>query len=165
MWNHTDTPFNIKIVTGVGGYFPPVHEMTRKLKSQNEECWTLSPQVKNTHSAKYLKWGCTRHRCFTGILFLVYYEEIQRELKRILIHKCRCNERLKAKAEGSTRLAYTGLRGGLKHLFCRWCFEDDNTSTVATKESEIFRRISWCECSWARSDWVCWVLCSQRWDS
>jgi hypothetical protein len=29
---------------------------------------------------------------------------------------CRCDERLKAKAEGATRLAYTGLHGGLEHL-------------------------------------------------
>jgi hypothetical protein len=41
---------------------------------------------------------------------------IKRELKRILIYECRCNERLKAKAEGSIRLTYTGLRGGLEHL-------------------------------------------------
>jgi hypothetical protein len=33
-----------------------------------------------------------------------------------LIYECRCDERLKAKAEGSTRLAYTGLRGVLGHL-------------------------------------------------
>ncbi len=31
------------------------------------------------------------------------------------IYECRCDERLKAKAVGSTRLAYTGLRGGLEH--------------------------------------------------
>ena len=47
---------------------------------------------------------------------VVYYEEIKRELKRIIIYECRCNERLKAKTEGSTRLTYTGLRGGLEHL-------------------------------------------------
>jgi hypothetical protein len=29
---------------------------------------------------------------------------------------CRCNERLKAKTEGSKLLAYTGLRGGRGHL-------------------------------------------------
>ena len=29
---------------------------------------------------------------------------------------CRCYERLKAKSEGATRLAYTGFRGGLEHL-------------------------------------------------
>ncbi len=35
---------------------------------------------------------------------------------RILIYECRCNERLKARDKGSTRLTYTGLRGGLEHL-------------------------------------------------
>ncbi len=30
------------------------------------------------------------------------------------MHESRCDERLKAKAEGSTRLAYTGLNGVLK---------------------------------------------------
>ena len=45
----------------------------------------------------------------------VYYEEIKREPKRILIYECR-NERLKSKDEGSTRLGYTGSRGGLEHL-------------------------------------------------
>ena len=44
-----------------------------------------------------------------------WFVEIKRELKRILIYECRCNERLKAKAEGSARLAYTGLLGGLEH--------------------------------------------------
>jgi len=29
------------------------------------------------------------------------------------MYEYRCDERLKDKAEGSTRLAYTGLRGGL----------------------------------------------------
>ena len=29
---------------------------------------------------------------------------------------CRCDERLKDKAEGSTRLPYTRLCGGLEHL-------------------------------------------------
>ena len=29
---------------------------------------------------------------------------------------CRCNERLKANTDGSTRLAYTGLRGQPEHL-------------------------------------------------
>jgi hypothetical protein len=30
--------------------------------------------------------------------------------------ECRCDERLKTKAEGSTRLAYSGIIGGLYHL-------------------------------------------------
>jgi hypothetical protein len=46
----------------------------------------------------------------------VYYEAIKRELNRRLIYECRCDERPKAKAERSTRLAYTGFRGGLEHL-------------------------------------------------
>ena len=47
---------------------------------------------------------------------VVYFETINRELKRRLIYECRCDERLKAKAEGSTLLTYTRLRGGLEHL-------------------------------------------------
>jgi hypothetical protein len=39
---------------------------------------------------------------------LVYYVEIKREPNRRLIN--RCDERLRAKADESTRLAYTGLR-------------------------------------------------------
>ena len=40
--------------------------------------------------------------CFwTTKFFFVYYEETKRELKRILIYECRCNERLKAKTERS----------------------------------------------------------------
>jgi hypothetical protein len=35
---------------------------------------------------------------------VVYYKETKRELKKIIICKCRCNERLKAKAEGSIRI-------------------------------------------------------------
>jgi hypothetical protein len=31
-------------------------------------------------------------------------------------YRCRCNERLKTKAEESTLLAYTGLLGELEHL-------------------------------------------------
>ena len=48
--------------------------------------------------------------------YFVYYEAIKRELNRRPMYEDRCDERLKAKAEGSTRLAYTGLRGGLEHL-------------------------------------------------
>jgi hypothetical protein len=44
-----------------------------------------------------------------------FYEEIKREQNRILIYEGRFDERLRAKAEESTRLAYTRLRGGLEH--------------------------------------------------
>ena len=38
---------------------------------------------------------------------IVYYESIKRELNKRLILECRCDARLKAKTEGSTRLGYT----------------------------------------------------------
>ncbi len=38
----------------------------------------------------------------------VYYESIKRELKRRPIYECQCDDRLKTKGEGSTRLTYTG---------------------------------------------------------
>ena len=47
---------------------------------------------------------------------VVYYESIKRELKRSPIYECRCDERLKTKAEESTRLAYTGFLGELENL-------------------------------------------------
>jgi hypothetical protein len=43
-------------------------------------------------------------------------KSIKRELKTRPICECRCDERLKTKAEESTRLAYTGLLGELEHL-------------------------------------------------
>ena len=46
----------------------------------------------------------------------VYYESIKRELKIRPIYECRCDERLKTKAEESTRLSYTGLLGELGEL-------------------------------------------------
>ncbi len=46
----------------------------------------------------------------------LYYEEIKRDLKRILIYECRCNERLKDEGEGSTRVTHTGFREALEHL-------------------------------------------------
>jgi hypothetical protein len=41
---------------------------------------------------------------------VVYCKETKRELHRRLLCECRCDERLKVKGEGSTRLTYTGLR-------------------------------------------------------
>jgi hypothetical protein len=52
----------------------------------------------------------------TRVKKIVYYEGIKWDLKRRPIYECRCDERLKTKVEGSTRLSYTGLLGGLEHL-------------------------------------------------
>ena len=37
---------------------------------------------------------------------------LNRDLNRRPMYEYRCDERLKGQAEGSTRLVYTGLRGG-----------------------------------------------------
>jgi hypothetical protein len=50
----------------------------------------------------------------------VYDEEIKRESKRRPIYECRCDERLKGKAEGPTRLGYTGLCGGPLSQLLSW---------------------------------------------
>ena len=42
----------------------------------------------------------------------------------------RCNERLKAKTEGSTGLIYTGFRGGLEHLKIETRFRDESFERV-----------------------------------
>jgi hypothetical protein len=60
----------------------------------------------------------------------VYYESIKRELNIRLMYECRCDERLRAKAEGSTRLAYTGLRGGLEHLTIETRLIDERFASV-----------------------------------
>ena len=41
---------------------------------------------------------------------------MKRDLKTRPIYNCRCDERLKTKAEESTRLTYTGLLEELEHL-------------------------------------------------
>ena len=46
----------------------------------------------------------------------LFIMKIKREVQRILVHECRCNESLKDKDETSTRLTYTGFRGGLDRI-------------------------------------------------
>jgi hypothetical protein len=68
---------------------------------------------------RILGWRCriSLSKFFEIQTFCVYYyESTKRELNRRLIYECRCDERLKTKTEGSTRLTYTGLCGGLEHL-------------------------------------------------
>jgi hypothetical protein len=45
----------------------------------------------------------------------------------------RCNERLKSKGEGSTRLAYTGLSGGLEHLKIETRLIDERFASVMSE--------------------------------
>ena len=46
------------------------------------------------------------------------------------MYECRCDARLRAKADGSTRLAYTVLRGGLEHLKIETRFIDERFESV-----------------------------------
>ena len=55
---------------------------------------------------------------------------IKRELNRRLTYECRCDERLKVKSEGSARLTYTGLCGGLEHLKIETSLIDERFESV-----------------------------------
>ena len=61
---------------------------------------------------------------------VVYYESMKRELKTRPIYECRCDERLKTKAEESTRLAYTGLFRELEHLKIKTRLIDEMFASV-----------------------------------
>jgi hypothetical protein len=60
----------------------------------------------------------------------VYYESMKRELKTRPLYECRYDERLKAKAEESTRLAYTMLLGELEYLKIETRLIDDMFASV-----------------------------------
>ena len=64
------------------------------------------------------------------IFTVVYYSSIKRELKTRPIYECRCDERLKTKAEESTRLAYTGLLVELEHLKIETTLIDEMFASV-----------------------------------
>ena len=64
----------------------------------------------------------------TGVV--VYYESRKRKLKTKLIYENRCDERLKTKAEESTRLPYTGLLGELEHLKIKTRLIDEMFTSV-----------------------------------
>ena len=46
------------------------------------------------------------------------------------MYEYRCDERLKAKVEGSTHLTYTGFRGGLEHLKIETRLIDEKFASV-----------------------------------
>jgi hypothetical protein len=90
---------------------------------------------KKKFGSVYLLFGSRRYpyrfskHCdkFTGV---VYYESMKRELKTRPIYECRCDERLKTKAEESTRLTYTGLLGELEHLKIETRLIDERFASV-----------------------------------
>jgi hypothetical protein len=66
---------------------------------------------------------------FWGFLF-VHYESITRDLKIRTIQEYRCDERLKTKAEESTRLTFIGLIGELEHLKIKIWLKDEKFESV-----------------------------------
>ena len=59
-------------------------------------------------------------------MFFCNEQQIKRELKGIHICGCPCNERLKAKTDGSMRLAYTEKKGRMHcTLFLSWSARHD----------------------------------------
>ena len=92
--------------------------------------------------------GSRRQGC---VHFIVYYESIKRELNKRLIFDSRCDARLKAKAEGSTRLAHgfsrkkkDVLSGRIYDDFSRLLFlhahrEASALANELQEESEQFR--------------------------
>ncbi len=62
--------------------------------------------------------------------FFVYYESINRELKRRLIYEYRCDERQKTKKEESTRLEDTGLVVELELLKTKTRLIDEKFASV-----------------------------------
>jgi hypothetical protein len=108
------------------------------------ECSELSGVVKNSswfldscHGASHrllnfsmILWRGGSYTFFSVDHHYVYYQAIKRELNRRLLYECRCDERLKAKAERSTRIAYTGLRGGLEHLKIETRLTDERFESV-----------------------------------
>ncbi len=66
----------------------------------------------------------------TFVLIFGYHESRKREIKTRPIYECRCDERLKTKAEKSTLLAYTGLLGELENLKIKTSLIDEMFTSV-----------------------------------
>jgi hypothetical protein len=56
------------------------------------------------------------------------------------MYECRCDERLKTKSEGSTRLEYTGLLGGLEHLNITKDRDEVNRRDVCRQLLSVMKR-------------------------
>ncbi len=64
---------------------------------------------------------------------IVYHESIKAKTRskyKTYIYECRCDERLKDKVEGSTRLTHTGWHGGLEHLKIETKLIDERFASV-----------------------------------
>jgi hypothetical protein len=66
----------------------------------------------------------------------VYYESMKGEVKTRPMYECRFDERLKTKAEESTRLVYTGFLGELEHLKIETRLIDEMFASVMVSISD-----------------------------
>ena len=68
----------------------------------------------------------------------VYYESIKRDLKTKPMYECRCDERLKTKAEEFTRFGYTGCM-----ITCAFqnSSTDASASTVRGKGGRVVLKV------------------------
>ena len=104
-----------------------------------------------------------------GMRWFVYYEEIQREVNRILLHECRCNERLKVKKSWGIYTTHihwvvrgTGTpkdRDEVKRKEVQGCLTDStyHDHVVRTTVSWIHDRVTHCITGevWECEGWVC----------
>ena len=98
--------------------------MIEDLLNTSQSCMFIFSRIKKTKTkGKYVR--DTHLHVFSGdLVFFVYYKSIKGKVNhssRRLLLECRCDERLKTKAEGSTRLAYTGWRDYHQRKI-RWLF-------------------------------------------
>ena len=99
-----------------------------KIQNQKGVLWEYSPHcdlqfTTNGGLSLWFQYSASKKhgkpkegRCSWREESFYYEQQIKRELKGIHICGCRCNERLKAKTDGSKCLTYTGLWGDLEHL-------------------------------------------------
>ncbi len=79
----------------------------------------------------------TKQFIVTHCLSVVYYESINREIKRRLIYEYRCDERLKTKNEESTLLEDTGLVVELGHLKTKTRLIDEKFVSVRGERKDV----------------------------
>ncbi len=149
---------------------PHVQEMTRKQKSQNEECWILSPNQTNTHSPEASALKCNRHGCFTvgllvdrEIVWSTRYGKTRVFINKTLSTETAHQQDLINRDLLSTSLIVVKVGPGM------WCGKFNSTSNVLVCETQRKVNMYGCVIDWVGSVCVCVVcvcpLCSSlpRW--
>jgi len=87
---------------------------SRIKKRRNPRVKIVTLKLCGVRKSRYILYE--KHPTCASVQEIVYYESIKRELKTRPIYECRCDERLKTKAEESMCLTYTGFFVELEHL-------------------------------------------------